>query len=608
MLELDARAVLIDALRPPPGMALERAVGTSFSLDLEALLIAPVAFALFDIDLGEPGQATDPISLLEAVRRHADKIDIFCQAGQIGVPRYQPVLSLLEGSVHAVPSRRGRIFHPKVWVLKFRERKTGVTHLRVLCLSRNLTFDRSWDTILRLEQSSDAGEGDGKELSAFLRGLAGDSLQPLPAERAAAIEALADDLTDTRFDAPRGFDQLRFLPMGPETQQIERVTGSQRILIVAPFISTRTLQRLVADTRGSILISRQEGLDQIPADTLDRFQSVYVLDPNAHGSTENTPAVDEMTAERPGFGFSGLHAKLYVCETGSQATVFTGSTNATDAGFGGNVELMVQLHGEKRNVGINTLLQSKDKGTSLLDLLAPYHPSDTDPPEPTPSEIAQHRVEMAGLNMAGIPLRANVQETGTDAFDLDLTSRRRLQLKPEMTVRWWPITRPADAVAQTAPAGQRLDLTWEGLSLSAITAFFGFEISTKHADGTAKAIFVATASLHGAPEERRRQVVTAHLGSRADVIRYLLLLLADFGSADQAAWAARLIAGSTDGGHDSAYELPLLETMVRALADNPDSLDHVARLLDDLKDKPELLPEGFDEVWPPIWAAREALR
>ncbi len=78
MLEPDARAVLIDALRPPPGMALERAVGTSFSLDLEALLIAPVAFALFNIDLGEPGQATDPISLLEAVRRHADKIDIFC--------------------------------------------------------------------------------------------------------------------------------------------------------------------------------------------------------------------------------------------------------------------------------------------------------------------------------------------------------------------------------------------------------------------------------------------------------------------------------------------------------------------------------------------------
>ncbi len=508
-----------------------------------------------------------------------------------------------------MPSRRGRIFHPKVWVLKFRDGASGVTHLRVLCLSRNLTFDRSWDTILRLEQASDTGEGDGHELSAFLRGLAGDSVQPLPSERIAAIEALADELKDSRFDAPRGFDQLTFLPMGPDQQHIDRVAGSQRILIVAPFISTRTLQRLVEDTRGSILISRQEGLDQITPDTLDHFQWVYVLDPNAHGSTEHTAATDEVAAERPGFGFSGLHAKLYVCETGSRASVFTGSTNATDAGFGGNVELMVELSGEKRNVGINAFLQSKDKGTSLLDLLAPYHRTDTEPPPPTPSEIAQRKVEAAGLEMAGIQLRATVQESGDDAFDLRLTSRRSLQLKPEMTVRWWPITRPADAVAQTASAGAALDLTWDGLSLSAITAFFAFEISSKHADGTATATFVVTASLHGAPEERRRQVVTAHLGSRADVIRYLLLLLADFGSADQAAWAARLIAGSTDGdGHDGGYELPLLETMVRALANNPDSLDHVARLLDDLKDKPELLPEGFNEVWPPIWEAREALR
>jgi hypothetical protein len=48
--------------------------------------------------------------------------------------------------------------------------------------------------------------------------------------------------------------------------------------------------------------------------------------------------------------------------------------------------------------------------------------------------------------------------------------------------------------------------------------------------------------------------------------------------------------------------------MVRALARNPESLDHVGRLLEDLQSRPELVPPGLQEVWDPIWQAREAMR
>ncbi len=88
MLEPDRRLLLLDALRPPPGMSLEAAVGTTFSVDLEALLLAPIAFALFDARLAETGdpERTDPLAVMEAVRRHASRIDMFCQAGQIKMP------------------------------------------------------------------------------------------------------------------------------------------------------------------------------------------------------------------------------------------------------------------------------------------------------------------------------------------------------------------------------------------------------------------------------------------------------------------------------------------------------------------------------------------
>src|SRR5438270_13497306 len=96
VLEPDDRHPLLDALRPPAGFVLDRAVGTTFSLDLHALLTAPVAFALLDAESGDDGLSA-PTAILEAVRRQADLIDVFCQAGQIAVPAaYRPLVAYVE--------------------------------------------------------------------------------------------------------------------------------------------------------------------------------------------------------------------------------------------------------------------------------------------------------------------------------------------------------------------------------------------------------------------------------------------------------------------------------------------------------------------------------
>lgn len=70
MLSPHDRTALFDALRPPPGYDLDHTVGTSFTLDLEALLTAPIAFALFagqDVDPSEDG--LEPVGLLMGVHR-----------------------------------------------------------------------------------------------------------------------------------------------------------------------------------------------------------------------------------------------------------------------------------------------------------------------------------------------------------------------------------------------------------------------------------------------------------------------------------------------------------------------------------------------------------
>ena len=115
-----------------------------------ALLTAPVAFALLEADASEDGLAS-PTVILEAIRRNAGLIDLFCQAGQIALPaEYPPLVAYLEEVVHEVTApTKHRVFHPKVWAIRFRS-PDGESCYRLLCLSRNLTFDRSWDTILAL--------------------------------------------------------------------------------------------------------------------------------------------------------------------------------------------------------------------------------------------------------------------------------------------------------------------------------------------------------------------------------------------------------------------------------------------------------------------------
>ena len=136
-------------------------VGTTFTLDLVTLLAVPVSATL-------AAEQDQPPDVLETIRRYADRTIMFCQAGAIGIPSsYRPALTFVEGSVVEVKKPiSGGIFHPKVWVVRFS--KGDDTIHRVIVLSRNLTFDRSLDMMVRFDE--DGGHGprlDTSDLESF---------------------------------------------------------------------------------------------------------------------------------------------------------------------------------------------------------------------------------------------------------------------------------------------------------------------------------------------------------------------------------------------------------------------------------------------------------
>ena len=98
MLAPDSRALLLDALRPPSGHSLDRAVATTFTLDLETALMVPLAFAGFRFE-----EQPDPVEVMEALRGMGERFDIFCQAGAISAGSWpSDLVALLENVIREV--------------------------------------------------------------------------------------------------------------------------------------------------------------------------------------------------------------------------------------------------------------------------------------------------------------------------------------------------------------------------------------------------------------------------------------------------------------------------------------------------------------------------
>lgn len=303
MLDPQDRELLLDALRPPPGAVLDAGLGTTFTLDLEALLLAPLAFALFDTE----GAERDPTALLAAIEQHANKLALYCDQAHIRTkPREQRLFVLLEPTLVPVAAPGGGAFHPKVWILRFTFPDGAVRH-RVLVLSRNLTFDTSWDLVASLDEDP-GGELAGQDIADLLDGL--ERLGPSPIAR-----DLGQTVQAVRFNVPEPFERARLHTYGlpGSADDALRQTSGERALVISPFLTTPRLEQLEQlGRKRRTLVSRPTELERLGGAGVKAWGTPMVLSDAADGDT------DEMT------GLKGLHAKLYVTDQGDRATWFLG--------------------------------------------------------------------------------------------------------------------------------------------------------------------------------------------------------------------------------------------------------------------------------------------
>lgn len=388
----------------PEGYSLDFALGTTYSLDLETLAAICFAFGA-DSEFSE-SMMNNPVILLNAFQKVSDKILVFSEPGQIHLPNKISKLDfLLEKMVVPVllkkDGNRYPAFHPKIWVLRYIN-FDGECLYRLLVLSRNLTFDRSWDFCFTIDGKIDGkNQSNGEELSDFIDFLLQTIPDTLPKseQKKVVITEISKEIRQVYFDTNnRDFSNFKFMPLGIgkksypiyEERLLNRNKNFDELIVFSPFISDEIMEVFNQQGRNSgrhkrTLFTRDYSLKEMGIKNLSNFD-VYTIKDTVY---EGEEIISEDTEEQSCKQHQDIHAKLYQLDYKKEHYLYFGSANATYRGFNKNIEVLCRLNSDgyqcqnfkrdlicdKNNSAFqkvdisNLILGNKDKNKSIADRL-----------------------------------------------------------------------------------------------------------------------------------------------------------------------------------------------------------------------------------------------
>ena len=594
-------------LSPPPNYQLDFTIGSTYSLDLDALVGASISLGLSaesDSDLNK-----NPIFLLEALRSTGDKIALFCESGQIKLPnKPTPLYILLEEMVFQVINDNNTkyskyaSFHPKTWLLRYVNHENEVLY-RFVILSRNLTFDRSWDLSFSMDgKLTDKQSSKNNPLINFIKYLSRYS-NDVKRDR---IYEIAKELEFVNFELKSPFDGFEFIVNGIDSsnpiqnQQLFKSNSLEKLLIMSPFLSKGVINdfnKRKNSKSKAILITRLNSLGQLKDENLENFEFYALKDEVIDGESllsdeseqslkdkENKNSNDDskgdvidneklISEESKQFPKQDIHAKMYVVEKTKYTDLYMGSLNASDNALNGNVEFMIKLWARKRRFNINKLLKDmfndgKDNPFQLVNMETIKEPSDGG------SDLNLIVKNIVRLNAcAKIISRQN-------SYDLEVRfakdcNRYDIEINPLLSNK-------------TAKFSRKI--IFKNLTKVQLSEFFVITVR-KDEDTVRRVIKIPVDNL---PEDRQKDVVSEVINDKTAFIRYVAFLLGD-----EYVLSSIEEDGDGEGGNPNNFtvQLPeLYEKMLKSAMYAPEKFVELEYLIKTLS-KDNVVPEGFEELY-----------
>ena len=543
-----------------PGYEVVFAIGTTYSLSLDALLSVPIAFGMLD-ELNESTR-NNPYYILESIRRSSDKFVLFCNQGGIAVPNdIRNVYSLLECSIFEVFCKDNPTanFHPKVWIIKERNKENeGDLQMKVIVMSRNLTFDNSLDVAATLTAKIRDHTTKYAIKHVPLKTWVEWLMDYASTERSHKMREILEDIDCLdAFNVDEPFENYDFYPIiyGKKDELLERAMQGSSMAIISPFIDITTLRRLNKRcTRGrKLLITRKEYVDKA-------IFNEYT------GDNDEIYAVNDSMIDND-FGAINLHAKIYVVSyplIANAIYLFLGSANATFSAFDRNSEFLLRLQFKRgqhvMDRYLNEFINDKEKCFEPL----------TEPgiEEREQNEYSKAELGIKALLNAGIKAKAIVDDNNGKAT-VKITCKVP---KNDVTYKLAPL--------QALGLEQMLnhENVFKDLDVIQLSEFYKLTAICKDDE----VMVVVKIRTRGIPENRNQLILQSIVNTKEKFLNYVALMLSD-DAEDLLYEIERLKKSRECKTGDTTVSIALYERLLSAAYNNPKQLEDINKFVMDMK-------------------------
>ncbi len=579
-------------LAPPVNYKLDFAIGTTYSLDLDALVGACIALGLAeetDSDLMK-----NPVCLLEALRATGDKVALFCEGGQIHLPgNVTSLYILLEKMVFPVTTKKRKgiakfpSFHPKFWLIRYVDEKNNYLY-RVVVLSRNLTFDRSWDVTFCMDGKKKSTEtAKNNPVGDFISYL----IKQLPetdyaAEKQKKMKSVIRELKNVEFSLDsKEFTDFDFIPFGIGNQYGSDQKSLYTLLkdsfheafIMSPFLSSGIIKNFNERSKYMehaeyMLITRASELGKLKPSDCSNFEIYTMKDAVVDGEgliSEETSDIQKQD----------IHAKIYMLRKGSDSSLYLGSLNASHNALHGNVEFMIKLHSKNRYLNLTKMKESlfgTDEAESPFQL-AQFNNKQID-------EVEEKANALDGVikDINRKALGAVIKENG-ERFDVSVSFE---PINSEYEISVSPLLSKKTAAMAEA-------VVFSDLELTQLSEFYKISVS----DGNQTVSRVIMIPTENMPDDREKAVVSSVVNDKKCFYRYIAFLLGDNLVVSALESMDMNESGSyASQNHNKPIQLPALyEKMLHTAATNPERFKEIEYLIKSISSD-GVIPEGFEQL------------
>lgn len=581
-----------DMLIPEKDFVLERAVGTTYGLNLEALVSICITLGL--------SEDTDSIvqnngaAILQALTAVADKLLIFTDATHISNLRHDnKIISLLDNIVIPVIAGKKRqelaAFHPKVWVAEYLNKKKHEKMYRLIIMSRNISFDRSYDISVEFNGYVQEEEvEETKPLIDFLHYLKDNINYDIEnsREKKASMDVLINSLRKVKFfvnddvngqvedSNPFFHEDIQLLPIGigeeHNTYDIMKdpfMTESFKYaIIMSPFLDSEyngnspTIasfnDRITCNSEYNCLFTRVSELEKIKREHVNKMV-LFVMDPdvvNGESTLDSEENLDIVTEQ-------DIHAKIYFLENEEHVYLYIGSLNCSRAALHTNVEFLVKLKpkfnhtqmyrdfipfGEKNPIFVReTVKEPKEDETQNKD-----------------KEIERSFKKLCRLNLSGEIVKE------TEKYKVRLYCDDEGLFLENLNVKIKPLM-----LAESEYASFNGCAIFDGLEMQDLSFFFNVKIENK--------VRIFSIPVANMPQGRREAIIqNAHIDSKS-LISFLFYFLS--GDVPEYIGGPSNNKRKSDKNKDGSYNRlsGIFEVMLKTAASNPEKLEDIRKWLTD---------------------------